>query len=332
MFPFRFGHFHTLKCISQTFGQLVCQSVPVPNLCVLQENMRKRLQYAMPRVPLKNLKDIHDGDREGDTTDPSVAPESNVGKMAKRIHQKDRKRFGAPKRKRVPLGGDIEHEDSGSDAVEGNNNAVEGAAGGTDKTGIPQSDIFNAQGQSFVTGDPSLNIDEEEIEMMKRLEARLRRKNVGKNVKLVAVHDNKEGNKVDDDLKMKEHEKELGQVKATKASSGAEFDVKAMVYGEQLNATVENNGAKNKATDFGLKGNGMKVSGGARPKEFTGGIRRNQNKKDKRRQKRHKKLQKKSEGRNQNRAQVRGGLQDSSETESDGGWDMNGGDIPLLPR
>ena len=82
--------------------------------------MQKRLRYAMPRKPLSEYKEDDDqNDAEDDNGFPPPAG-SNVGVMAKRIRQMEKKKFQLykPPAER-PLAGDLsssESDESGTDS------------------------------------------------------------------------------------------------------------------------------------------------------------------------------------------------------------------------
>ena len=75
--------------------------------------MQKRLRYAMPRKPLSEYKE--DDDENDDDGDNGIPPAtgSNVGVMAKRIRQMEKKKFQLykPPAER-PLAGDLSSSES----------------------------------------------------------------------------------------------------------------------------------------------------------------------------------------------------------------------------
>ncbi len=147
-----------------------------PGLCItLKVNMKKRLLYAIPRVPLHKQKDIPDNQAY------TQQGESHVGTMTKKIVEA---RKGKQRRKepsRVPLGGDIEltlsDEDDGTDDED--DISLLGAAapihqGESFEKNVGQ-ELFQFSTEEDQTDDPDL--DEEEEQLVRRLQEKLQRRN-----------------------------------------------------------------------------------------------------------------------------------------------------------
>ncbi len=148
------------------------------------------LQYAMPRVPLKNIKE-----RQTDMEDATEPSDTMVGAIAKRIHEAHKARRNAPKDRKVLLDGDIENEPDSdqidSDQVYFEDNRLEGATAMA-RACEPKVKNLHRKGQENGLWDHQLNLDEEEMIMMKRLEAKIQMKHGRKNLKLVVVESDTE--------------------------------------------------------------------------------------------------------------------------------------------
>ncbi len=302
---------------------------------LLQQKMRKRLVYAMPRVPLQRLKQRNEEIKEEDTAEPA---ETMVGAMAKRMKEAHKARKMNPTEKKQPLGGDIEHEDSDKsesdenhiDDTQGPGLKVEGAAANErpDHSGL---EMMDTKAQHISVGDQHLDIDKEEIDIMRTLLAKIEKKNKGLNLKLVAVQSGKEIDLGEEDERIQQDEEIQDQAEITRCD---EVVVQALVHqaesGEHgrnddfQDHLAENNNAAAELGAFAIE---LNPAGGAKPKQIARG---HQNQNARGRQISHKNT---ANSKTQDTTQISWGLDESSESsESDGGWDMDGGDIPLVPR
>ncbi len=297
--------------------------------------MRKRLQYAMPRVPLVKLKQKKN-DATGETDDPTGAAETMVGVMAKRIQQGNKAREIAPKRGKVPLGGDIEHDESDSeedhfDKIQAGNNGVQGAAADERFYG-PDENHLNRKAQNI--GDQDLIVEKEEMDMMERLVAKIERQNKGKKLRLVLFEGDTDNIVAADEAKtkIKNDNESPEQLRTNEVSSATEVEVEAMVHYEdhEKRVVLQNDMEKNNTPGVRLEEYPMNPAGGAKPKQISTRARGKKNKKVRGRQDARKKAQKKNTIKKQGTAEARWGLDESS--ESDGDWDCDGGDVPLLRR
>ncbi len=240
--------------------------------------MRKRLQYAMPRVPLVKLWQRNNDVTEGETGDPTGAGETMVGAMAKRIQQANKAREIAPKKGKVPLGGDIEHDqpDSGDEShfdqtqVE---HSVFQAAEVDERCLGTELCILIRKGQNICVHDQHFNIDQEDMDTMNRLVAKIERQNEGKNLKLVLVEGDSDnivaGNKRK--TKNKKEDERPNECRMNEVSSANKGEVEALVHHEDhKNVDVlQDYLPKSKAQDFRFEEFVMNPAGGAKPKQLT---------------------------------------------------------------
>ncbi len=299
-----------------------------PDLHLLQQNIWKRLQYAMPRVPLKKLKA-----KKRYTEDPPETSDTMVGAIAKRIHEAHKLRRNTSKGKKELLGGDIEHnepesEKNDSDQVYFEDNRLEGATAMA-RAFEPKRETLHRNRQEHVLWKQQLNIGEKEIEQINSLEAKIQNDNKGRNLRLVLVESDMEKNLPGSD----EHNNE--DIESSDQERIVELPISANIEAHMCKDSSEM-GVKDEQHLFVVKDNSaddgyfmceIHATGGARPK--TKRVKGQQQKKAAGKQKMTKKIQKKAQGKKQ-KAQVVWGLDESS--ESDSGWDCDEGDIPLLPR
>ncbi len=264
----------------------------------------------MPRVPLKQLKQRQKGNLEEDKDDQAEAADTMVGIVAKRINEAHQVRNKAPKRREELLGGDNEHDQSNChDAAHDETDDEDNLGGAAVALGMPCEPQNQNIEPDNLLGKQRLNIGQEELDIMRRLEAKIQIKNRGKNLRLVVVEDDTENNTAKNE-KVDQEVETPAIPRFAEESTGAEVKVQVVVHQAESH-DLEANDCLGKANE---------------PRRVDG----EQKGKATRRQNREKMPQKAGEVRQQNTACVSWGDDESS--ESDGVWDYDEGDIPLLPR
>ncbi len=189
--------------------------------------------------------------------------------------------------------------------------------------------MLNRKVQELLVGDLHLNVDEEDMDTIKGFMVKIQMKNKTKIGRRVVIDCDRENELDQGDEKRKEYDEAVAKDTFTKVQQDAKIEVEAMVHqadsdGTGGNEKLPDSLVQNNTTDLVFD---LNPEGGAKPK-IPKRFERNQN--EKARGKQNARKMNKAEGKNRNQAKVRWGSEESS--ESDGGWDMDGGDIPLLPR
>ncbi len=330
------AHYDCLLCFA--FGTNILNIMLMSDPFLLQQNLRKRLEFAMPRVPLQKLKVQKNSVIKEEADDLSEAADTKVGILAKRILEASKSKLNVPPRMKMPLGGDKDEPDlneniTGQTKLE-DSSASEGAVALDRPFG--EKCVLNRQEYGNLFKQQHVKIDEEDVEMMQRLEARIQMKNRRLNLRVVVVEGDTENILGRDDKNINGNDEGQEQLSFTEGSTGTEVEVEAIVHKEETSEAwsnddledqlMQNNNTQAKKC-FGKK---IKPRGGTKPKQMSRWVRREQNMKTRGSKNSRKKLQKTDEYKTQKTTQVTWGLEDSS--ESDGGWDCGKEDLPLLPR
>ncbi len=342
--------------------------------------MRKRLQYAMPRVPLQKLK------QRQNQPENNGKPETHVGTISRRIAEARVGKRETEKPFQVLLGGDIENiedefgEQCWKDGQEKVDNEFLGAAASFDfvgKKGLQAEQSIRNLGRRNVKWEEieDLDFEEDEMQQIKRLEEKLQRRNGGKRLRVVL-----ESELQQDDSFVKNtmqcmrhkatHNQLLGEESGRpKSDNGGTFKVEAVIHqtliecdgkGRAAGATAESS-ESHESEEQGIlnrmtreeKGEIQKLNllgmrpgiehGGAKLKVFknTHGTDGNGKADD---ESLDEEQTKRKNGNKQNNCFVSGNGKNQTQTdrdlewghdessESDGGWDCDEGDIPLLHR
>ncbi len=329
--------------------------------------MRKRLRFAMPRVPLQKLKHIPDTPR--DIGEAGLEPVTHVGTMTKRIVEARKAIQGRNKAPQVPLGGDIETSDAETD--DSDETHLLGAAAPRNQRDAFQENVAHTQRQLeqdqredvLRHTKEQLDLDEEEMQQMKRflLKLRERRKCSGPRVESDSDGEQISGSNFTQgshneqaeaihrhmtvqaivhgiDLQQSDQKEAMGRADITDNNVG--------VYTETPDQTIQEDPVEGMQNFDKMKIQPNGEHGGVKPNKTIDRLSREEDKKVMIDQN-DVKYQKKKIGRvgkknikqdiQQQRhwkvgidRQPEWGFDESS--ESDGGWEVEQGDIPLLPR
>ncbi len=330
--------------------------------CVDQLAMKKRLRFAMPRVPLQQLKQQQNNGLQGN--DEEEEPREEPISKLKALRIKIDKCIGTFKKKM-----DQEMPQTHSENVEEDTESV-----GDEETQLNDT-MFAAAGQVYFDKEYSevdvepvkyredqhtrkenkphlrkhLTIKVEEMEAIRKIETRLKKANRGRKLRVVLESEDEEENGeiiVSEEGNIHKH---LGLAnivqKQSEETQDAGFVVQADVHQEELphlqeeqDATApEQNGVKSifSVSDT-MENKDIEVTNDARKEqlhemEHGAGVRPKKNfkqEKGKAKSKQRQKKRKYQERMHEKHSTVNWGLEESS--ESDGGWDFD--NIPLLPR
>ncbi len=311
--------------------------------CLLQDNMKKRLQYAMPRVPLRKLKQIP-GNCEEDTDHMKEEPVSYVERITRRIVQARKGKQGNKQRTRTPLGGDVgctgdDGDGSSADEDQGRN-LLEAAGPIPDEEN--QHEVVHP---SQLSTKDTFDLEEEEEQLVKSLQQKLRRRKKRVELRVFDIANEEEeyipvtktsdvkdcpqGQKMEGEktLVVQALVHDVEQEKPNHVGAMADrisFDGVEPAEVNKNNWITQGDAAKCNTQDEGHSGARLKTKGmflekgnndqtTERKTKGRGGRKRNW----------------KTECKTETGRQVEWGLDESS--ESDGDWEGDQGDIPLLP-
>ncbi len=158
--------------------------------------MKKRLQYAMPRIPLRKLKQGQNNQEV--VKEDGNRPATNVGAIARRIVEARKGRGQTLQKPESLLGGDIEDSEEESDNSENETHPgdVFGVGAAVVDTGMKETSEQSLEPNQNVSDREHtdkwhrfqhLNMEEGDVEMLKRFEQKLQKQNSGKKLSLVIV-------------------------------------------------------------------------------------------------------------------------------------------------
>ncbi len=302
--------------------------------------MRKRLQFAMPRVPLQKLKGTPEQQE-------NVEPGTHVATMRRRIAEARQGKQGIKEKPKVPLGGDSKSSEE------------EFHSSSTD-----DEDKMHLLGAAAQVHNQNETLDFEDCPQLMEMEPKLQRSTRGRN-QTVFVEGDTDGGEEQDltadivcqtssdgseekfgrqlevqaiihdvDMEQSDQEEAIGNTDVTDNIMDAGIDM--------ADWTIEEDRAQGNMSNFIETQIGGEY-GGARPKKIMNRLSRNENqeadfeeiyvKKDRQKSRKAMKnvkhhVQMKRPKKTGTARKVEWGLDESS--ESDGGWDCD--DIPLLSR